>query len=198
MRSPSVKPSAYPPVPFHLIRFLISLSSLVVGVILAVFTYHLHADGYKLPYSFLVVSNITIHTKQSSLPNKINTNKNPPTALRLIRPLPPQHNPNLSNPLQLRPINKTLYIPQHPPNNPLGPIPGSVKLEPGKHNNNIMHNNLLGQLDRHRRLPKLQSPLHIHHHRPGQLRRRSLAGCDRASASDSSRCIRSHGITPGA
>ncbi|CRL23214.1 unnamed protein product [Penicillium camemberti] len=55
MRSPSVKPSAYPPVPFHLIRFLISLSSLVVGVILAVFTYHLHADGYKLPYSFLVL-----------------------------------------------------------------------------------------------------------------------------------------------
>jgi hypothetical protein len=32
-----------------------ALSSLVVGVILAVFTYHLHADGYKLPYSFLVV-----------------------------------------------------------------------------------------------------------------------------------------------
>ncbi|KAJ5196159.1 hypothetical protein N7449_006638 [Penicillium cf. viridicatum] len=55
MRSPSVKPSAYPPVPFHLIRFLISLSSLVVGVILAVFTYHLHVDGYKLPYSFLVL-----------------------------------------------------------------------------------------------------------------------------------------------
>ncbi|CDM35199.1 hypothetical protein DTO013E5_6644 [Penicillium roqueforti] len=55
MRSPSVKPSAYPPLPFHLIRFLISLSSIVTGVILAVFTYHLHADGYKLPYSFLVL-----------------------------------------------------------------------------------------------------------------------------------------------
>ncbi|KAK4860858.1 hypothetical protein LT330_004589 [Penicillium expansum] len=55
MRSPSVKPSAYPPLPFHLIRFLIFLSSIVVGVILAVFTYHLHADGYKLPYSFLVL-----------------------------------------------------------------------------------------------------------------------------------------------
>ncbi|KGO69190.1 hypothetical protein PITC_096030 [Penicillium italicum] len=55
MRSSSVKPSAYPPLPFHLIRFLIFLSSSVVGVILAVFTYHLHADGYKLPYSFLVL-----------------------------------------------------------------------------------------------------------------------------------------------
>ncbi|KAJ5129562.1 uncharacterized protein N7515_005601 [Penicillium bovifimosum] len=55
MRSPSVKPSAYPPIPFHTIRFLIFLSSIVTGVILAVFTYHLHTDGYKLPYSFIVL-----------------------------------------------------------------------------------------------------------------------------------------------
>jgi hypothetical protein len=74
MRSPSVKPSAYPPLPFHLIRFLIALSSLVVGVILAVFTYHLHADGYKLPYSFLVVSKHPTYPHPSSQTN-INTNK---------------------------------------------------------------------------------------------------------------------------
>ncbi|KAJ6012536.1 hypothetical protein N7499_011794 [Penicillium canescens] len=56
MRSkPSVKPSAYPPLPFHAIRFFGFLSSIVVGAILAVFIYHLHADGYKLPYSFLVL-----------------------------------------------------------------------------------------------------------------------------------------------
>ncbi|KAJ5776349.1 uncharacterized protein N7511_001360 [Penicillium nucicola] len=56
MRSkPSVKPSAYPPFPFHTIRFLSFLSAVVVGAILAVFIYHLHADGYKLPYSFLVL-----------------------------------------------------------------------------------------------------------------------------------------------
>ncbi|KAJ5959492.1 uncharacterized protein N7479_006642 [Penicillium vulpinum] len=55
MRSASVKPSVYPPLPFHLIRFLIFLSSTVVGVILAVFTYHLHADGFKLPYAFIVL-----------------------------------------------------------------------------------------------------------------------------------------------
>ncbi|KAJ5347241.1 hypothetical protein MYU51_004379 [Penicillium brevicompactum] len=55
MRSPSVKPSAYPPLPFHLIRFFVFLSSIVVGVILAVFIYHLHADGFKLPYSFIVL-----------------------------------------------------------------------------------------------------------------------------------------------
>ncbi|EKV16313.1 hypothetical protein PDIG_08440 [Penicillium digitatum PHI26] len=70
---PSVKPSAYPPLPFHFIRFLISLSSIVVGVILAVFTYHLHADGYKLPYSFLVVSQHQNNTPSS--PD--NANKKP-------------------------------------------------------------------------------------------------------------------------
>ncbi|CAG7922048.1 unnamed protein product [Penicillium olsonii] len=51
----SVKPSAYPALPFHLIRFFIFLSALVVGAILAVFIYHLHADGFKLPYSFIVL-----------------------------------------------------------------------------------------------------------------------------------------------
>lgn len=52
----SVKPSEYPKLPFNGIRFLIFLSSLVVGIILAVFIYHLHADGYKLPFAFLIVS----------------------------------------------------------------------------------------------------------------------------------------------
>lgn len=56
MRSKSVKPSAYPKLPFHGIRFLIFLSSAVVAIILAVFIYHLHADGYKLPFAFLIVS----------------------------------------------------------------------------------------------------------------------------------------------
>lgn len=51
----SVKPSAYPAIPFHGIRFIAFLSSIVVGIILAVFIYHLHADGYKLPFAFLIV-----------------------------------------------------------------------------------------------------------------------------------------------
>lgn len=55
MRSKSVKPSAYPAIPFHGIRFIAFLSSVVVGIILAVFIYHLHADGYKLPFAFLIV-----------------------------------------------------------------------------------------------------------------------------------------------
>ncbi|KAJ5173238.1 hypothetical protein N7492_005831 [Penicillium capsulatum] len=55
MRSRSVKPSAYPAIPFHGIRFIAFLSSIVVGIILAVFIYHLHADGYKLPFAFLIL-----------------------------------------------------------------------------------------------------------------------------------------------
>ncbi|KAJ5090006.1 hypothetical protein N7532_008690 [Penicillium argentinense] len=54
MRSTSVKPSAYPALPFHIIRAVGFLSSVVVGIILAVFIYHLHADGYKLPFAFLI------------------------------------------------------------------------------------------------------------------------------------------------
>ncbi|KAJ5595101.1 uncharacterized protein N7459_001309 [Penicillium hispanicum] len=51
----SVKPSAYPPLPFHTIRALGFLSSVVIAIILAVFIYHLHADGYKLPFAFLIL-----------------------------------------------------------------------------------------------------------------------------------------------
>lgn len=49
------KPSDYPALPFHGIRIANFISSLVVGIILAVFIYHLHADGYKLPFAFLIV-----------------------------------------------------------------------------------------------------------------------------------------------
>lgn len=65
MRSASVKPSAYPPLPFYLIRSFVFISALVVGVILAVFIYHLHADGFKLPYSFLVVRTLQADRKIS-------------------------------------------------------------------------------------------------------------------------------------
>ncbi|KAL4895216.1 hypothetical protein BDV59DRAFT_161415 [Aspergillus ambiguus] len=55
MRSTSVKPSAYPPLPFHLIRIVGFLSSLIVAIILAVFIYHLSKDKHKLPWAFLVL-----------------------------------------------------------------------------------------------------------------------------------------------
>lgn len=50
-------PSVYSPLPFHIIRTIFFFSSAVVGAILSVFIYHLHKDGYKLPFTFLVVSN---------------------------------------------------------------------------------------------------------------------------------------------
>ncbi|KAI2794481.1 hypothetical protein POX_a01080 [Penicillium oxalicum] len=56
----SVKPSDYPSLPFHGIRSIIFLSSLVVAIILATFTYHLHADGYKLPFAFLILLLATV------------------------------------------------------------------------------------------------------------------------------------------
>ncbi|KAJ5634483.1 hypothetical protein N7528_002325 [Penicillium herquei] len=49
------KPSDYPALPFHIIRISAFISSLIVAIILAVFIYHLHADGYKLPYAFLIL-----------------------------------------------------------------------------------------------------------------------------------------------
>ncbi|CAI7675655.1 unnamed protein product [Penicillium pancosmium] len=58
MRSPkitSVKPSIYPALTFNIIRAAALLASIVVGLILAVFIYHLHADGYKLPFAFLIL-----------------------------------------------------------------------------------------------------------------------------------------------
>ncbi|KAK1146315.1 hypothetical protein N8T08_003102 [Aspergillus melleus] len=55
MRAKSVKPSAYPALPFHFIRGLNLLSALLVAIILAVFTSNLSKNNYKLPWAFLVL-----------------------------------------------------------------------------------------------------------------------------------------------
>ncbi|KAL4764140.1 uncharacterized protein BDW70DRAFT_116794 [Aspergillus foveolatus] len=55
MRRKSVKPSEYPALPFHLIRFILFLSSLLVAIILAVFAYKLHQADQKFPWAFLVL-----------------------------------------------------------------------------------------------------------------------------------------------
>ncbi|KAJ5899515.1 hypothetical protein N7495_004259 [Penicillium taxi] len=68
MRS-SVKPSAYPFLPLQIIRFLSLLSAVVVGIILAVFISHLHTDGYKLPFAFLIVRPTVTHNT-----SKLDTN----------------------------------------------------------------------------------------------------------------------------
>ncbi|KAJ5612499.1 hypothetical protein N7510_005693 [Penicillium lagena] len=48
-------PSIYSPLSFHIIRTIAFVSSAVAGTILSVFIYHLHKDGYMLPYTFLVL-----------------------------------------------------------------------------------------------------------------------------------------------
>lgn len=52
----ATRPSAYPPVPFHSIRAFSLISSLIVAAIMFFFMYHLRNDGFKLPWTFLVVS----------------------------------------------------------------------------------------------------------------------------------------------
>ncbi|RDW81160.1 uncharacterized protein DSM5745_04717 [Aspergillus mulundensis] len=55
MRRRSVKPSEYPALPFHFIRFILFISSLLVAIILAVFAYRLHQADQKFPWAFLVL-----------------------------------------------------------------------------------------------------------------------------------------------
>ncbi|KAL4978632.1 hypothetical protein BDW66DRAFT_9735 [Aspergillus desertorum] len=55
MRRKSVKPSEYPALPFHLIRFVLFVSSLLIAIILGVFAYKLHQADQKFPWAFLVL-----------------------------------------------------------------------------------------------------------------------------------------------
>ncbi|KAF2726184.1 hypothetical protein K431DRAFT_280211 [Polychaeton citri CBS 116435] len=52
-RSAKVAPSHYPRVAFHGLRFLQLISSLVVGAIMAFFTYHLTHDHWSTPWTFM-------------------------------------------------------------------------------------------------------------------------------------------------
>ncbi|PYH45097.1 uncharacterized protein BP01DRAFT_365944 [Aspergillus saccharolyticus JOP 1030-1] len=52
---PSVKPSHYPAIPFHIIRITGFIATFIIGIILAVFISNLHSNGYKLPWAFLVL-----------------------------------------------------------------------------------------------------------------------------------------------
>ncbi|RAK97754.1 uncharacterized protein BO80DRAFT_414137 [Aspergillus ibericus CBS 121593] len=56
----SVKPSQYPPIPFHTIRATGLISTFVVGIILAVFIVQLHNNNYKLPWAFLILVIATV------------------------------------------------------------------------------------------------------------------------------------------
>ncbi|KAJ9407596.1 hypothetical protein DTO045G8_4608 [Paecilomyces variotii] len=46
----------YPKAPFHVIRFCSVVSTLIVGGIMGFFIYHLHQDGFRLPWAFLVIT----------------------------------------------------------------------------------------------------------------------------------------------
>ncbi|KAK5166961.1 uncharacterized protein LTR77_007690 [Saxophila tyrrhenica] len=52
-RGAKTAPSSYPRVPFHLFRCFQLISSIIVGGIMAYFTYHLRHDNYKEPWTFI-------------------------------------------------------------------------------------------------------------------------------------------------
>lgn len=172
MRSKSVKPSAYPKLPFHGIRFIVFLSSAVTAIILAVFIYHLHADGYKLPFAFLIVSqsqHIPIPTSKLTNTETIAPHRLPPLHPKCLLHIPHQ--------LHLRPLHQTLHNTQHPSANPMATRPRPPKLQHGPHNPNILQHPILGRQDRHLSLSRLQGPLRFHGNRHRILHRFTLAGC---------------------
>ncbi|KAL1976184.1 hypothetical protein VTN31DRAFT_2466 [Thermomyces dupontii] len=55
MRSRNPLPSPFSPKIFHLVRTINFISTLIVSVIMIYFTIHLHRDGFRLPWAFLVL-----------------------------------------------------------------------------------------------------------------------------------------------
>jgi len=58
----SRQPSAYPPVPFHLLRLAQLLSSLIVATFLFYFIGHLLEENYKIPWTFILLSAVSTLT----------------------------------------------------------------------------------------------------------------------------------------
>ena len=54
-------PSPYRPGSFHFTRAFIWLSTLIVTGIMIYFIVHLHSDGFKVPYAFLIVSLLALN-----------------------------------------------------------------------------------------------------------------------------------------
>ena len=183
-KGPSVKPSLYPPLPFHLIRAIALLSSLVVGIIIAVFLVQLHKGGYKLPWAFLVVSTpyyttsfstkltLPAHRRRRLLPHQLCPHHPRPLLLRPLPPSQPNHKLHPAHPLARRVWSPLLeHVPDHP---------------------HHLHHHLLGQLLRHHRLSHLQGLLLVHGHRSSLLHRSRHPRYHRAQAPDQTREIRSH------
>jgi len=56
------RPSPYPRIPFHALRCLQLLSSIVVSGIMAYFMYYLHKEGYTIPWTFIVLFSVSLAT----------------------------------------------------------------------------------------------------------------------------------------
>lgn len=54
------KPSYYSPFSFHAVRTISALSSVVVSGILVFFCIELKNEGYKIPWTFLIVSGLSL------------------------------------------------------------------------------------------------------------------------------------------
>lgn len=61
LRKDRVKPTHYPRLSFHLIRSAQLVSSLVAASILFYFLKELAQDGYKLPWTFILVRILSSH-----------------------------------------------------------------------------------------------------------------------------------------
>lgn len=51
--------SPYSAGPFYFARGLWAISTVIVTAIMIYFAIHLHADGFKLPFAFVIVSGTT-------------------------------------------------------------------------------------------------------------------------------------------
>jgi hypothetical protein len=68
MRSGRTLPSPYSPLAFHTVKALSLISVAIVSGIIIYFTIHLHQDGFKLPWTFIVVGD-HIRYQPSRLPS---------------------------------------------------------------------------------------------------------------------------------
>ncbi|KAL1966973.1 hypothetical protein VTN77DRAFT_3717 [Rasamsonia byssochlamydoides] len=55
MRTARTLPSPYSPGAFHAVRALSFVATIIVAAIMIYFAYHLHQDGFKLPWTFVVI-----------------------------------------------------------------------------------------------------------------------------------------------
>ena len=184
MRSKSVRPSHYPPVPFHTIRFIDLLSAVVVAIVVAVFIYSLQQKGYKLPWAFLIVCDplsFDLYCILTLLAHHLRT------------PLNNKHHSHHSNPLLLRPLPTPLAHLQWPPPYPLERFSRSTIMGHETHTPDVLHEAVLGHDDGDQCVQGLQSLIHLHSYRHRISNHGCMARCHCAQTPDEIRRVQSHG-----